>query len=363
MSQTTAQLVSEINGGPIAGTRNRIINGDMRIDQRNAGAAITPLASVEAYSVDRWKGNQTLSSKYTLQQNAGSITPPSGFTSYLGATSLSGYSVLTGDTFLLTQEIEGFNSASFGFGTATAATITLSFWVRSSLTGLFGGGISNGAQNRSYVFSYTINAANTWEYKTVTISGDTSGTWLSDNGSGIKVRFGLGSGSTFSTTAGSWQAGDFVQPSSTTSVVGTNGATFYITGVQLEPGTIATPFERRSYGQELALCQRYFQKTFGLAGDYLNYGVGVMGSSTVGFRVCIPIIVPMRTGPTLDLLSTSLFDGINVAAVTATGTVRSTPTSYSIDLNVSGGGLTAFRPAQLLINVGATNYVSLSAEL
>jgi hypothetical protein len=257
---------TSINGGPLAGTRNRIINGDMRIDQRNAGASVTPANNT--YTLDRWKNYQTTASKYSVQQNAGSVTPPSGFTNYLGITSLSAYSVLSSDYYTLQQPIEGFNIADLAWGTASAKAIIVSFWVRSSLTGTFGGSLFNAAGARSYPFSYTITAANTWELKTITILGDTSGTWTADNTAGIQVCFGLGAGSTYTATAGAWAAGLFTQPTSSTSIVGTNGATFYITGVQLEAGPVATPFERRSYGQELALCQRYYEAGTGKMAGY-----------------------------------------------------------------------------------------------
>jgi hypothetical protein len=359
---TATANLSSLNGGPIAGSRNRIINGDMRIDQRNAGASVTP--TDPNHSLDRWKFRVSQTSKLTVQQNAGAVTPPAGFSNYLGVTSSSAYAVTSTDYFVLVQDIEGYNFSDFDFGTANAKTLTISFWVRSSITGTFNAAIRNGASSRSYPITYTISAANTWEQKTITIAGDTSGTWVgATNGTGLSVIFNLGCGSTFNGTSGSWQTGNYTSVTGATSVVGTNGATFYITGVQLEPGSVATPFERRSYGAELALCQRYFQKTFGLAGDYVNYGMGMAVNSTGALRVCIPIIVPMRIGPTLDILGTSLFDGSFAPAVTAIATIRSTPTSYSVDLTASGGGLTGGRPAQLLINIGTTNYVSFSAEL
>ena len=237
--------------------RNKIINGAMVIDQRNGGASVTPIISV-TYSLDRWLAIASLASKYSVQQNAGSVTPPAGFTNYLGVTSLSAYSVGATETFAISQRIEGFNIADLGWGTASAKTITISAWVRSSLTGTFGGSLRNSGTNRSYPFTYTISAANTWEYKTITIEGDTSGTWLTNNGSGLEVIFGLGSGSTRSGTAGAWAGINYTNATGATSIVGTNGATFYFTGVQLEVGDTATPFEHRSYGDELARCQRYY---------------------------------------------------------------------------------------------------------
>jgi len=232
----------------------------MRIDQRNVGASVTPAAS--AYTIDRWLAYVTQASKYSVQQNAGSVTPPAGFVNYFGVTSTSAYSVVASDTFIISQNIEGFNGSDFDWGKETAKTITLSFWVRSSLTGTFGGSLGNSTGTRSYLFDYTINSANTWEYKSITIAGDTSGTWNTDNSAFVVVRFGLGSGSTFLGTAGSWTAGNIVQPTGSVSVVGTNGATFYITGVQFEAGSTATDFERRPIGTELALCERYFEQTY-----------------------------------------------------------------------------------------------------
>jgi hypothetical protein len=227
----------------------------MVIDQRNAGASVTP---TDAYTLDRWFSNTSVASKFSVQQNAGSVTPPAGFTKYLGVTSLSAYTVGSSEFFLQTQYIEGFNIADLAWGTASASPVTLSFWVRSSLTGTFGGALNNNGNSRSYPYSYTISSANTWEYKTITITGDTTGTWATDTNRGIAVRFGLGVGSTNSGTAGSWSGSAYYSATGATSVVGTNGATFYITGVQLEAGTTASPFEYRQYGTELALCQRYF---------------------------------------------------------------------------------------------------------
>jgi hypothetical protein len=269
--------------------KNRIINGDMRIDQRNAGASVTPLTSGDWYATDRWRYYIDQSSKFSSQQSS---VAPSGFVNSILVTSLSSYSVASGESFTLTQNIEGLNTGDLAWGTASAQTVTLSFWVRSSLTGTFGGSVTNSAINRSYPFSYTISAANTWEQKSVTITGDTTGTWLTTNGIGLRVFFSLGTGSTKLGTAGSWAGSDFRGATGQTNVVGTNGATFYITGVQLEQNTSATPFERRLYGQELANCQRYFWK---LSAE--GFGLAVNGYSAGG-RLSNP--VPMRAAGTIS---------------------------------------------------------------
>jgi hypothetical protein len=237
--------------------KNRIINGAMVIDQRNAGASQIPTAG--AYVVDRWYYNPSQASKMTIQQNAGSVTPPTGFTNYAGITTSTAYSIGATDYFVLQQKIEGYNIADLGWGTANAKTVTLSFQVYSSLTGTFGGALQNSAANRNYPFTYSIPVANTWTTISVTIAGDTSGTWVTNNGIGINLIFGLGVGSTYSGTAGSWSGTYYISATGATSVVGTNGATFYITGVQLEVGSSATGFEYRQYGTELALCQRYYE--------------------------------------------------------------------------------------------------------
>jgi hypothetical protein len=241
--------------------KNRIINGAMVIDQRNAGASVTPTANT--YTLDRWLAvAASAASKFSVQQNAGSVTPPAGFTNYLGVTSLSAYSVSASDFLCLIQSIEGYNIADLGWGTANAKTVTLSFWVRSSLTGTFGGALSNSAGDRSYPFTYTISAANIWEQKSITIAGDTSGTWLTTNGIGVSIKIGLGVGSTYSGTAGAWAGANYFSATGATNIVATNGATLYLTGIQLEVGSSATGYEYRQYGQELTLCQRYFETSY-----------------------------------------------------------------------------------------------------
>lgn len=276
------------------GFKNRIINGAMVIDQRNAGASVTPTANT--YTVDRWLLGIVQASKLSVQRNAGSVTPPTGFTNYLGLTSTSAYSVLSGDSFIIQQRIEGFNVADLAWGTAGAASVIVSFKARSSLTGTHSGAIRNSAADRAYPFSFTINAANTWEDKVVTIPGDTSGTWLTDNGIGLILNFSLGAGSSRSGTAGAWTSGNIVAATGAVSVVGTNGATFYITGVQLEKGSTATSFDVRPYGTELMLCQRYYYKTKPGA-SAKPFAVGYNNSTTAAIAVTY-FPNPMRISPT-----------------------------------------------------------------
>jgi len=279
--------------------RNRIINGDMRIDQRAAGANSKPIGDGYDGMVDRYRTVFTGSSKFTVGQNLDSIsTLPPGFINCMGVKP-SGNAVSSSDYNTIIQKIEGTNVDDFGWGTANAKTITLSFWVRSSNTGTFGGAITNSAVNRSYPFTYTINTANNWEYETITIPGDTTGTWLSNNSTGMQVVWSLGTGSTFSGTANTWAANSFYSATSATSIMGNSTNTWYLTGVQLEPGSTATPFEHRPYEMELALCQRYYWQT----GTTGNIPAWTWVSTQLGTTFWFP--VPMRSAPTTATVTTA----------------------------------------------------------
>ena len=288
---------------PYTGMRNRIINGAMTIDQRNAGASVTQSSSLLRYPVDRTFIFGSVDARFTAQQNAGAVTPPLGFTNYVGATVASALSVSSSDYFFFEQRIEGFNVSDFNWGAANAQTVTLSFWVRSSITGTHSGVLQNGDFSRTYPFVFTISAANTWEYKTVTILGDTTGTWNKTNGNGLVVRFNLGAGSSELKTAGAWSAGGAVGATGSVSVVGTSGATFYITGCQLEVGSVATPFEFRSIGTELGLAQRYYE-----TGETFTIGYGLTGTN-IGNAVFFK--TTKRSAPTIVQTSTS---AVNVSA-------------------------------------------------
>lgn len=345
------------------GFKNRIINGNMAIDQRNAGAAVTPVDG--QYTLDRWFAGMTQASKYSIQQNAGAITPPAGFTKYLGVTSLSAYSVLASDTFYFAQTIEGFNVSDLDWGTASAATVTLSFRVYSSLTGTFGGALLNGARNRSYLFSFTVLAPNTFTTVTLTIPGDTSGTWATNNTGGVIIRFGLGSGSTYSGTANAWGAGNLIQPTGTVSVVGTSGATFYITGVQLEKGTQATSFDYRPYGTELVLCQRYLPA--------LTFGGGSVGSILVGqanatTSVIHTTIFPVtaRTAPTgITVSSASHFNNVNaIGSLTSVTSISfNTGSVFGSSFSTVTSGLVAGNASTLYANTTSAKILWNGCEL
>ena len=342
------------------GLKNRIINGDMRIDQRNAGASVTPANG--AYTIDRWYVAQTAgASKFSVQQNAASVTPPATFTNYLGATSLSAYSVAATDQYALRQLIEGFNVADLAYGTASAKTITLSFWVRSSLTGTFGGALYNSANDKSYVFSYSIASANTWQQISITVPGDTATGLATNNSASLLINLSIGYGTTYSTSfTGIWVSGFFGSVTGATSVVGTNGATFYITGVQLEVGSTATPFERRLYGQELANCQRYYWQTNSET-SYAGIGSGVMNGATTA-RIFIPYPVSMRAIPTISATSLgSMIVSQGTDLTPNSFTPYANSKSCMVDLATGAG--TQGRGAVLLFANLSTGSVQATAEL
>ncbi len=342
--------------------RNRIINGSMVIDQRNNGTSVSASATgALTYTLDRWAYVVSQASKLTIQQHAGAVTPPPGFTKYLGATvgASANVTVGAGDYFFLQQNIEGYNIADFNFGTANAQPITVSFWVRASVTGNFGFSLSTYnplGTFRSYTTTYTINSANTWEYKTITIAGDTGGSavWQTNNAIGIRINFVLGAGSTYTQAAGSWTSDNVVSTPTAVSLITTNSATFYVTGVQLEKGSTATPFEQRLYGTELALCQRYYQQLPSLRdGTTLVLSNFAPGSPE---RIPMPVLpVQMRAIPTVVSYRVA---GTNPGEITefSAGTNR-VVSSYQARDACGGGYLqcaTSFaNPAQLNLTYSA----------
>lgn len=304
-----ADLIENTNGltgnaiGP--GFKNRIINGDMRIDQRNAGAAVT-LDGNELYPVDRFPCGDVTDGAFTAQQDT---SAPAGFVNSIKCTITTADASLSATQVAYCgQRIEGTNLSDLGWGTASAKTVTLSFWVRSSLTGTFGGALRNSATTRSYPFSYIISVANTWEQKSITIPGDTTGTWLTTTGVGLDLYFSLGAGSSRTGTAGSWAAANYLGATGQTQVIGTLNATWYVTGVQLEVGPSASSFDYRPYGTELTLCQRYCLRY----GPSLNYGLmRANGQYTTGGFIYFPN--PMRATPSLTAPASSNFSGLETA--------------------------------------------------
>jgi len=327
--------LSSINGNAISGTRNRIINGDMRIDQRNAGGVVSSVTSGNTYLTDRWSVYSGLGGIFKAGQTLNSVSSPVGFSSYLGIQNISASSA---NINTLQQSIEGFNFADFDFGKSTAKPIKLSFWMYSSVAGLHGGTFMNYNQTRIYPFSWDYNSSNTWQYVTTTIPGDTSGTWLgSTNAGAASLIFCLGGAtSNFSGTAGTWissAGGGTYGVNGQVNLANSSGATFYLTGVQLEAGSTATPFERRSFSQELEMCQRYYEKSYALstvpgsnagpgtgewvsvtinAADYYNFGYLAFKTRKRG----IPVVTFWSTDGTINTARQQ--DAANVTVVVRT---------------------------------------------
>jgi len=322
---------------------NRIINGDMRIDQRNGGAPGT----LGGYTVDRWVYGATQPGKVQSWGQAGG--GPTGFGYCLNVTSSSAYTSLAADLFYLTQAIEADMVSDFVWGTANAQPVTLSFWAYSSKTGAFSGAIGNYAQTRSYPFSYNISTASVWTKFGITIPGDTSGTWvMSGNGGSVAVYFDLGGGTTGRAAAGAWRAGAFSGVTGAQSIMNTNGASYGLTGVKLEIGSTATPYNRQSLAKSMADCQRYYQQLGGaVASDMLLQGYGSAGglavSSTIG-------ISAMRAAPTATRVGSWTL--VNVSTV-----------NLAAGLSTLGIQANATAVGPVTVASVAGTFISLSAEL
>jgi hypothetical protein len=359
---TFPDSTNQFSGGAFS-FKNRIINGDMRIAQRGT-AAVTGNGD---YPVDRFNVGNSTDGAYSAQQDS---SAPAGFTSSVKITATTADGTLTGAQVLnIGQRIEGTNIADLGFGTANAKTVTLSFWVRSSLTGTFGGALRNSASDRSYPFTYAISVADTWEQKSVTIAGDTSGTWLTTTGIGIGVFFGLGAGPDRSGTAGAWNSNNNLSATGAVSVIGTLNATWYVTGVQLEVGSVATPFERRPFGAELALCQRYCINYRSADAGSITYtfGTGETPTSTL-VQLTMPLPVEMRVIPSLTTTGTAsnyaIYSANSNTACSAVPSINNTSNKLTAHMNWAvASGLTPGRAAQCIANSNNTAYLLFTAEL
>jgi hypothetical protein len=338
-TKNASNVVVPVTNAPDSGFsfRNRIINGDMRIDQRNAGAGVAISDSTVTYTVDRWAVFENTDGALSVQRVADA--PPSFINSARVTVTTADASLAAGQRTFFYQQIEGFNVADLGWGTANAATVTLSFWVKSSITGQFGAAVLNSAANRSYPFGYTISSANTWEQKSVTIPGDTTGTWLTDNGSGLQIIFGLGVGSSFSGTAGAWVAANINSVTGSVNFMATLSATWQVTGVQLEAGSVATPFERRPYGTELALCQRYYYQMVSPSASEKYFASGFYYSASL-FAATYSFPVTMRTTPTLAYVT-----GTGFYQIYTSGTQDVINGLTAVRLHPNGGGFDSDNPS------------------
>lgn len=334
------------------GFRNRLINGGMVIDQRNNGAAVTGAQ----YTVDRWR-TWFDPGAYSFQQVTDA---PTGFSNSLRVTKTNTTASTNYAGFV--QYIEGYNFADMNFGTASASAITLSFWVKSSITGTFTVAVCNSAENRFYGATYTINSANTWEFETITIPGDTTGTWLgATNGVGLQLWFNFGqpasaqAANTWTTSAGARSV------AGSTSLGTTNGATWQITGVQLEAGSVATPFERRDYGRELMICQRYYARLTAGTGTFTAFGAGTFGGASQG-NIYLKYPTTMRASPTFSQSNCAVSDGPANIAVSSVSNFFGGSDSSLVTLALASSG-TQYRGATLVANNNTAAFIDFSAEL
>jgi hypothetical protein len=356
-----AELSGSYGTGGFVGMKNRIINGAMLIDQRNAGASKSIATGTAQYTVDRYFVNNDADSVLAVIQDT---SAPARFTNSLKVTvSTADASIGATQNVYVAQNIEGYNVADFGQGAAGAATYTLSFWVRSSLTGTFGGVFGNSSLDYTYPFTYTISAANTWEQKTITVSGAVAGTWLTTNGIGLRVFFALGTGSTYLGTANAWAATQYRGATGQTQVISTVNATWQVTGVQLEKGSTATSFDYRPYGTELSLCQRYYQQFGPYASAAGLFATGYIDGTTQG-RVYKPLLTSMRASPTVSASAGNTFliqNNSVTAAGTAFSTYKSTP--ENIAFIITSSGLTAGQGCLIFDNSSTSAAIYCTSEL
>ena len=349
-----AETVQEARDLVSAGRKNLLINGDHNVDQRNGGSAITPTHNQKI--TDRWRCELAQSSKYTAQQSG---TAPDGFRKSLKITSSSAYNPGASDYFLITQDIEGYTASRAAFGTSSAKPVTLSFWVRSSLTGTFACSIRNKDFNRTHIKEYTISSADTWEYKTLTFPGITDGTWETGSNQGIRVNWSLGAGTNYHATPNTTLNTNDYATAASTNVVSTNGATWYMTGAQFEIGRNGTEFEYRSFGEELALCQRYYYDyPKGNTYNIIANGFANTSSNSL-FHFQFP--VPMRTAPVVATTGNwQVIDGTSHSVSSFSAITDATTLTGRVDATTSG--LTVGRGTMLRNNNDATATFSFNAD-
>ena len=363
---TNPTVTGSLNAPNTFGFKNRAINGDVRIDQTNAGAAITINAASSFYSADMFVAvGAAAAGVFTVQQL--SATPPTGFKNYLRTTvTTADATPAAASTYVLTNRVEGLNLIDFSLGTANAIAFTVSFYVRSSLTGAFSGSLTNGAFDRSFPFSFTINAANTWEQKTVSLTGDLSGTWATGNTLGMVLLIDLGNGANSRSTALTWQAGGFYGVTGAVRLISTVSSTFDITGVQIETGSVATSWDYRDYQSELARCQRYLPAYIS-GGQTFSMMPGCSGASSTT-AANIVVIYPVKT----RVVTT----GIVVSNVThmsvSNGSSNTTCTNFVIATGGDSGtqitatvasGLTSGQPYNVFINNASGQILFTGARL
>jgi hypothetical protein len=349
--------------------KNRIINGAVTISQRNGSSATTIPAYTNTYGPDRWYGaSQPVGSKYSIAQgNTGGAALAAGFVNCLNVVSLSAYSITSGDIHTVCQRIEGYNTADLQWGTANAKTVTLSFWAYSSITGTWAGVITDSANAYTYPFTYTISSASTWEYKTITIAGPTSGTWSTTTGIGLNLCFSVGVGSSFTATANAWtSAANTFGVTGANSLLGTNGAQLSFTGVQLEVGSSATSFDYVNYQTSFANCLRYYWKFVGQnASGNTQIGSGMQYNGG-DVRCTLQYPVPMRIVPSVTFGGSGFGFERPALSFGTIGSAFSANQTFTTSLLYSSGSTTAGMSNGYGTMWGFTDntsFIAVSAEL
>ena len=345
------------DGGSFA-NRNRIINGDMRIDQRNAGASSSTGTGFLGYvTVDRWAigANENLG---TIQQVSDA---PVGFVQSTKITVTGTTTAGANNYGTFCQRVEGNNIADFGWGTSSAKTATISFWVKASISGTYAGYVYNNSYSYCFPFSYSVNSTNTWEYKTITIIAPTTGSFPTGTSYGVEVGFVLYAGSAYRGTANTWNAANYIvaPTGSITYPFQNNGMTIQWTGVQLEAGSVATPFEHRLYGEELALCKRYAQVFTGKSNKRL--ALSGNGGNTSFPTIVLP--VEMRGDPAITYSALSDFnvEGLNGGKTAPTGLSLNVDSTTTVTLTCTTSGITGSGTNLLFSN--STGWMLVHAEL
>ena len=355
-----AELGAVYDSGALS-NRNVIINGAMEVAQR--GTSVTGVTSSGFNTVDRFQyaeGSGGGSAGFTISQ---STEAPDGFGNSFKFEVTTTDTLTGGENCLIRTRLEGRDMQRFKFGSSSAESMTVSFFVRASLTGTYGLQVMVGpSSQRTAMQSYTVNSANTWEYKTITFAGSTDYAIPNDSSRGFDLNFMLDSGPDDLTAPYAFTSdAAFRAPTGQVNFVQTSGATFHVTGVQVEVGTEATPFEHRSFGQELALCQRYYQQIVGVS-DQTIIGSGRANGTTVA-EVAVPLAVSLRASPTLNSLAFALFGTSGAgASATSTPTVRKfTSEGAVLHLGFTGSGLTNGQTATVSTSSGST--LTMSSEL
>ena len=357
-----AKMGEVLTNSQISGRRNIIINGDMRIAQRATSAS--SLSSGTSYdSIDRYKTQIVNAGTWTISQSSTAPTDQ-GFGNSLKMDCTAADTSLGADDFLVVQQVtEAQNLQYLKYGTSSAESITMSFWVRSNKTGTYSIWLFADDNSKTISAPYTISSADTWEKKTITFAGDTASSITNDNGQGIRVYFVLAAGSnwTSGTTPTTWQSDSksIRAPEQTVNLADSTSNEWYVTGIQIEAGSQATPFEHRSLGEELALCQRYFHKQGGSA----YYNIATITNYTTGAMLgTVRHPVEMRAAPSVTKSGNwGLLGGDTTVNQTA---VSSDSNGKVSEIGFSGGsGGTSGRSSVLRFNNDATSYLHWDAEL